>query len=839
MNTDHLDDPFRDDSIKEDEFSLKTDMVKSEDFQDAPLKRNAPSVDEEADEGDEAPSKKLASFSLPFRCLIPAGHVGLVIGKAGSTLKEIMWDTQAFVNIARDFNLGNGVQDKVLSITGAGSAKQEAIRMVIRKIRYIERHTDEDIELFVVLIPAAGRRVISDDVISEIRTDTGVDSIVLHESYTNPPVCPVLVKGTVNSTTEACGHIYRCLHQAVQRGDLTEDDFEIEGLLSGRENRKPPPAPTGYVPSHQRGDDQMSHGYHGGSQRLMGTFDTSGAMPAIVAQIPAGSSHPLAVPDYFNSPPFDVPWQRGGAFPVEGFIPTFPRVDQLGIQTNFMLRLAVPPEISDWIVGNRATNIRFLTGTSGANVRFDRDLQRQPIQPEERQVRILGGVLAKRIACRMVLDQICEAVPGFAGHPLRMVITANQARNVIRCKEYIEQKACVRLRFGANNLPNPDAFGHTEKLILIDGDDYETKLGGLLLLHWACEQLECPELKNVGAPPVPPSWAFVRRDAYLFAKSASGGSGVNQNLNMNQQQGIMGSSSPLMSGSSTLPYQQYNNSLTSNVMLGNPSFQNQQTSSLGQTGDLHQQSGPPRSVAPYLLNSSNNNTLSNNPTPPVIDYTAEFQHSSAPHRHYQQQQQQQTSISSLPAPPLHQSPSMTPYITGSPSHNLTGVNTVANKPNCSPAALHLAELFDCTQLPPTLVPPHAPVRTSRVIHIPLDSSIVSRLTQGGMNSLLASIVDSTQCFVNVGKRQENSNVRIVEISGEDHINMSFAVLAILGHASTWADLNSNSAANSAVNNQQQTSNFTNSNVNMNPENTNLNNSGQITGAAHPPPALLM
>eukprot|EP00441_Pelagodinium_beii_P043656 CAMPEP_0197634252 /NCGR_PEP_ID=MMETSP1338-20131121/10395_1 /TAXON_ID=43686 ORGANISM="Pelagodinium beii, Strain RCC1491" /NCGR_SAMPLE_ID=MMETSP1338 /ASSEMBLY_ACC=CAM_ASM_000754 /LENGTH=365 /DNA_ID=CAMNT_0043206077 /DNA_START=14 /DNA_END=1108 /DNA_ORIENTATION=+ len=180
---------------------------------------------------------------VPYRCLVPADAVSFIIGKGGANIRQISDNSGANVSISKDGDTPSTLADKIVTIGGVTTdSKQRACAEVVRKLRQMQGVTDMEPGVFVIIIPQISAPVIigaKGAQIKSIMEQSGAEINVGRESIIGMPDQPISINGTLDQVVSAVSKLNTVLQDMVDRGKLTERDFQFRGDNYSPEEAKP------------------------------------------------------------------------------------------------------------------------------------------------------------------------------------------------------------------------------------------------------------------------------------------------------------------------------------------------------------------------------------------------------------------------------------------------------------------------------------------------------------------------------------------------------------------------------------------------------------------------
>ncbi|CAE8723965.1 unnamed protein product, partial [Polarella glacialis] len=179
------------------------------------------------------------AYSVPLKCLVPVDAAGFIIGKAGSTVKQICEETGAAVSMLGASEVPRTLGDKVVSVTGNAQQKVDACRHLVDKLRHIQQVKPQEAAVFVTIVPQASARAIVGEGGEQLRSiglESGAELLLSRDSIEGTRALPLCITGIAQCVVEACAIVDAILQEQCALGELTKSDFE---LLPGPDRVRP------------------------------------------------------------------------------------------------------------------------------------------------------------------------------------------------------------------------------------------------------------------------------------------------------------------------------------------------------------------------------------------------------------------------------------------------------------------------------------------------------------------------------------------------------------------------------------------------------------------------
>eukprot|EP00434_Breviolum_minutum_P009084 symbB.v1.2.008000.t1/scaffold471.1/size199268/6 len=166
--------------------------------------------------------------AIPCCCLVPSDAAGLIIGRAGSTVKQICEDSKAQVNVSGERDTPKALSDRIVTIQGTPEQIEIACREVIRIVHRSQELEDTEDGIFVTVVPCgAVEHVVGPggDTIRELVGTTGAEINISRNGIVGTELQPVSVAGTPKQMLEATIKVLGLVQELADKGGLTIDSY--------------------------------------------------------------------------------------------------------------------------------------------------------------------------------------------------------------------------------------------------------------------------------------------------------------------------------------------------------------------------------------------------------------------------------------------------------------------------------------------------------------------------------------------------------------------------------------------------------------------------------------
>lgn len=166
--------------------------------------------------GDEPP------LSEPFRCLIPAEAVGLIVGRNNSTVQQICSESGADIHVSGVRDTPPPLSDRIVTISGEVLQRKSAISFIVHRLFQAQEVADNMGGIFVVVVPTAATHLIGS------LQPTAAEIHVENEAIGSTELHPVRILGTLDHTIKAAALINDLLDSVrpADSGRAAPRDFE-------------------------------------------------------------------------------------------------------------------------------------------------------------------------------------------------------------------------------------------------------------------------------------------------------------------------------------------------------------------------------------------------------------------------------------------------------------------------------------------------------------------------------------------------------------------------------------------------------------------------------------
>jgi len=170
---------------------------------------------------------------IPWRCLVPADAVGILIGKEGANIRQMTETSGATLTFSQDGDLPATLADKIVVIGGSSEQqKQSACSQVLKKMRQMQGVIDGEPAVFVIVVPQTSCPVIigaKGAQIKAIMQESDAEINVGREEIAGMSDQPISINGTSEQVVSAVSKLNAVLQNMFERGNLTERDFTFKG----------------------------------------------------------------------------------------------------------------------------------------------------------------------------------------------------------------------------------------------------------------------------------------------------------------------------------------------------------------------------------------------------------------------------------------------------------------------------------------------------------------------------------------------------------------------------------------------------------------------------------
>eukprot|EP00927_Polykrikos_kofoidii_P035057 TRINITY_DN29634_c0_g1_i1.p1 TRINITY_DN29634_c0_g1~~TRINITY_DN29634_c0_g1_i1.p1 ORF type:complete len:667 (+),score=133.02 TRINITY_DN29634_c0_g1_i1:231-2231(+) len=159
-------------------------------------------------------------------CLVPLDSVGLIVGRGGTTIRQISRESGADISISSEDNTPQALSDRIVTIRGQPAEKERACRRLVEIIYRFQDVEDGELGIFVLLVPASSVGYIigpNCSTLSNIVEASGARADISDTSIADTELRPVTLSGTLAQTLSAAGRFDALLQQLADRGCLDGD----------------------------------------------------------------------------------------------------------------------------------------------------------------------------------------------------------------------------------------------------------------------------------------------------------------------------------------------------------------------------------------------------------------------------------------------------------------------------------------------------------------------------------------------------------------------------------------------------------------------------------------
>mmetsp|Transcript_123873 Transcript_123873/g.246516 ORF Transcript_123873/g.246516 Transcript_123873/m.246516 type:complete len:755 (-) Transcript_123873:312-2576(-) len=352
----------------------------------------------------ELPPSSGPFSSEPFRCLIPAQAVGLIVGRNNTTVQQIRRESGAEIHVSGVRDTPPPLSDRIVTISGEVLQRTSAIRFIVHRLFQAQEVDDRD-GIFVVLVPTAATHLLGS--LQPSAAGIHVEDDVIGNTGFNP----VQILGTLDQTVEAAALINDLLDNVQQTdgGTRVPPDFEPVSQVvkpawasaDGSGEEVEATAGTECMESDNVHEDVESDAQIA-SNKVMGDAEE---LPSREEQVP--QQH-LGTFDAS-----DVPWEVAGR-----------ASHAAGAQsTATACRCLAPIGAIGLIIGKRGARLRQILKETGAVVTVSSD-EDTPVSLSDRIVFISGNATQRDAACMHVIEKLFQAqavMPGGQGMLIMLV----------------------------------------------------------------------------------------------------------------------------------------------------------------------------------------------------------------------------------------------------------------------------------------------------------------------------------------------------------------------------------------------------------------------------------
>merc|ERR1719491_992644 len=96
----------------------------------------------------------MASACVPCCSLVPVEAVGLLVGRAGSAVRQLEQSSGATVSISTEEGTPPTLSDRILTLRGSASSQTAALRDIVQTLHQALGVAEGDRGIFVLVVPA-------------------------------------------------------------------------------------------------------------------------------------------------------------------------------------------------------------------------------------------------------------------------------------------------------------------------------------------------------------------------------------------------------------------------------------------------------------------------------------------------------------------------------------------------------------------------------------------------------------------------------------------------------------------------------------------------------------
>jgi hypothetical protein len=370
---------------------------------------------------------------VPYRCLVPHDAIGLLIGRGGSSVRQISKDSGAEINVSGDGDTPPSLSDRIVTLCGGREQKEAACRQVVQKLYQFQAVADDEPGIFVMLLPSMSAEFVIGTKGEKLRAlieESGADVVVEDDDISGTEERPVSFRGTLEQTAAAAARLGVLLQDFVDSAPVADCEYADSCEA---------------VRTFTQGNSSASTSLPelDGAARVWGRGRISNTDAAPAHMAPSGSSsgstagpRPTARARWADEEDQEeepLPGPTGNAeVPYRCLAP----IDALGL-----------------INGHGDVAARQISQESGADVRVSGDHGDTPSALSDRIVDIRGSVRQKDDACRQIVQKLFQAQDVVAGEsgifvmlvPLESVAFMREfvldTSSAIRAEVFVEEEA--------------------------------------------------------------------------------------------------------------------------------------------------------------------------------------------------------------------------------------------------------------------------------------------------------------------------------------------------------------------------------------------------------------
>eukprot|EP00922_Rhytidocystis_sp_ex-Travisia-forbesii_P053254 GHVS01078968.1.p2 GENE.GHVS01078968.1~~GHVS01078968.1.p2 ORF type:complete len:767 (+),score=171.27 GHVS01078968.1:140-2440(+) len=213
------------------------------------------------------PPPTSGTASVPYRLLLPHHSVGFVVGKSGTTVRDIQTESGASIQFEKESTRGGALADKIVTVDGSVAAKDKAVELILQKLRGLARlHDIDGKEAIVIVVPHRAVPMLigpNGHHIRELCMQSQCELQIHREQVYQPAECAISVRSTdLHNLVVGVSCVNKALSDMVDKQKLGEADFMpspsvqrrgsgVVGIGGGG------PAVVGVVPSYERGGGRV------------------------------------------------------------------------------------------------------------------------------------------------------------------------------------------------------------------------------------------------------------------------------------------------------------------------------------------------------------------------------------------------------------------------------------------------------------------------------------------------------------------------------------------------------------------------------------------------------
>jgi len=335
----------------------------------------------------ELPPSGEPPSSEPFRCLIPAEAVGLIVGKNNNTVQQICRDSGAEIHVSGVRDTPPPLSDRVVTISGDVLQRKSAIRFIVHRLFQAQEVADDKGGIFVVVVPTTTTHLIGS------LQPTAAEIHVEDEAIGCTELYPVRIFGTLDQTIKAAALINDLLHSV----------WPADGRVAPPDVEPVPPVVQGHVVSAYGSGEQLE-----AAAGMEERTESDNACEDVESDAQVAS----------NNTAEELPWREDHVPPrhldtrnASGVArETWERASQAvgARRTAMACRCLAPMGAIGLIIGKRGARLRQILKETGAVVTVSND-EDTPASLSDRIVFISGNATQRDAACMQIIERLFQA----------------------------------------------------------------------------------------------------------------------------------------------------------------------------------------------------------------------------------------------------------------------------------------------------------------------------------------------------------------------------------------------------------------------------------------------